>query len=82
MSIKEMYDIIAFKNFMSRNIEYYQLNNSLDRYNGFNGLLHKQLNLFINKGGKAATVVAKLYNQGIIFSLKETGKTFLHHFKI
>ena len=48
-------------------------NNSLDRYNGFNGLLHKQVNFVINKGGKAATVVGRVHNHGILYSNKETG---------
>jgi hypothetical protein len=73
MSIKELQGIINFKNYMSRNIEYYQLHNSLDRYNGFNGLLHKQLNMIINKDGKADTVISKFMNQGIVFANKETG---------
>jgi len=79
MQVKELYDIIAFKNFMSRNIEYYQLNNSLDRYNGFNGLLHKQVNFVINKGFKATSVIARLYNQGVTFSNHET-KLFHSYF--
>lgn len=72
MQVKELYAIIAFKHFMSRNIEYYQLHNSLDRYNGFNGLLHKQLNMVINKNQRSASVIAKFYNQGITFANQET----------
>jgi hypothetical protein len=65
--VKDLYDIISFKHSVSRNIEFYQLNNSLDRYSSSNGLLHKQLNMIINAGGKPKTVLAKFFNKGISF---------------
>jgi hypothetical protein len=70
--LKDLYDIINLKNSLSRNIEFYQLNNSLDRFNGFNGLLHKELNMIINPEGKTTRTYAKIYNRGIAFINMDT----------
>lgn len=64
---KDMYNIISFKQYLSRQIEKYQLIVSLDRYNGFNGLLRKQMNVVLKTNVGAKSGYAKIFNKGINF---------------
>lgn len=72
---KDLYNIISFKQYLSRQIEFYQLNVSLDRYNGFNGLLRKQLNVVLKTKDGKKPAIAKIFNKGISFiSTEPTGE--------
>jgi len=64
---KDLYNIISFKQYLSRQVEFYQLNVSLDRYNGFNGLLRKQLNVVVKTKEGKKPAIAKIFNKGISF---------------
>lgn len=71
---KDLYNIISFKQYLSRQVEFYQLNVSLDRYNGFNGLLRKQLNVIVKTKDGKKSAIAKIFNKGISFvSTEPTG---------
>lgn len=78
--IADLYNIITFKQYLSRQIELYQLKVSLDKYNGFNGLLRKQFNVVVStkEGNKPA--LAKVFNKGISFSTIDVYREFIKYF--
>ena len=77
---KDLYNIISFKQYLSRQIEFYQLNVSLDRYNGFNGLLRKQINVVVKTKEGKKPAIAKIFNKGISFSSIESNNEFISYF--
>jgi len=77
---KDLYNIIEFKQYLSRRIEFYQLNVALDRYNGFNGLLRKQLNVVLKTVDGKRAVIAKIFNKGINFISTEPTAELIKNF--
>jgi hypothetical protein len=77
---KDLYNIISFKQYLSRQVEFYQLNVSLDRYNGFNGLLRKQLNVVVKTKEGKKPAIAKIFNKGISFvSTESTAELIIYY---
>jgi len=77
---KDLYNIISFKQYISRQIEFYQLHVSIDRYNGFNGLLRKQLNVVVQTKDGKKSAIAKIFNKGINFiSSEPSGEMILYY---
>jgi hypothetical protein len=74
---KDLYNIITFKNYLSRKIESYQLKMSNDRYNGFNGLLKRKGKFMITNENKMQNVVAKIYNRGMYLSANDATRKFI-----
>ena len=77
---KDLYNIVSFKQYLSRQIEFYQLNVSLDRYNGFNGLLRKQVNVIVKTKDGKKSAIAKIFNKGIIFSSMESTNELVKYY--
>lgn len=77
---KDLYNIISFKQYLSRQIEFYQLNVSLDRYNGFNGLLRKQINVVLKTKDGKKPAIAKIFNKGINFTSMETSGELIAYY--
>lgn len=81
-SDKDLYNIITFKNYLSRKIELYQLKVSNDRFNGFNGLIKKK-GFFVTKvDGKLLNVKAKIFNRGIQLSLNDSTEKYVKYYSL
>ncbi len=77
---KDLYNIITFKNYLSRKIELYQLKMSNDRYNGFNGLL-KRRGMFVSSiDNKMQNVIAKIYNRGMALTANDASRKFIKEY--
>jgi hypothetical protein len=74
---KDLYNVITFKNYLSRKIESYQLKMSNDRYNGFNGLLKRKGKFLITNDNKMQNVVAKIYNRGMSLTANDATRKFI-----
>jgi hypothetical protein len=75
-----LYNIITFKNFLSRKIELYQLKVSGDRFNGFNGLLKRKSKFITHFDGKTYPVIGKIYNAGISLTMNDETNRFLKNY--
>jgi hypothetical protein len=79
---KELYNIITFKNYLSRRIEHYQLKMSADRYNGFNGLIKKRNKFMIRQNNKTLNVNGKIFNGYITFTTNDEERKFISQYSL
>lgn len=77
---KDVYNIITFKNYISRKIEFYQLKTSSDRFNGFNGVLKRKAKFVSFIKGKNTPVIARIYNKGIYMSTNDVKRKFVKYY--
>jgi hypothetical protein len=68
VAAQDLYNVITFKNYISRKIELYQLKTSNDRYNGFNGLLRRKTKFVATFDGMTVPVLASITNVGMQFN--------------
>ena len=80
MTPKDLYNIITFKNYLSRKIELYQLKVSGDRFNGFNGLLKRRSKFITIIDGKTVPVIGRIYNRGISLTANDETRRFLKNY--
>jgi len=78
--IKDLYNIISLKQYLSRQIETYQLKIALDRYNGFNGMLRKQFNVVLKTKEGQKPVIAKIFIKGIVFNKNDLTAEMIKYF--
>jgi hypothetical protein len=79
---KDLYNIISFKNFLSRKIEFYQLRMSADRYNAFHGLLKKKGKFITFIEGKPTPVIANFYDNNLEIVKNDQSKEFLQNYSL
>ncbi len=78
---KDLYEIISFKNFLSRQIEFYQLNLTSDRDNGLNKVISKSIKVILKtKDGKTKSAIANISNKGIDFNSVEASRELIQYY--
>jgi hypothetical protein len=79
----QLKDLITFKNKLSRSIEFYQLDSSMDRYNGANGIVKRRLRLITtDEGNQPVPVIGKLFRSGIFLYTNNEKRKLIRYYSL
>jgi hypothetical protein len=80
--IRQLAELIEFKNSLSRWVERYQMKLSDDRFNPWNGLLRAQAQMIYFFENKPKPVLARLYGKRIILVTNDKATAFIKDFSL
>jgi hypothetical protein len=76
----EIYELIKFRNSISRKIESTQFMLSLDRFNGIHGILRKSEKFITIHKKQFVEVIGKIYDKGIYLIKNDKTQAFVKHY--